>query len=216
MDEFLVHEEDYKGHHIRIHKDDFMVESPREWNNFGHMLCFHSRYDLGDKHDERSEEFDGWSAIEEHLHKVYGACIIIPLRLYDHSGISMSTHSHYPYNCPWDSGQVGFYYVNKAEVLKEFKRKNWNDNLRRKATELMESEVKVYDMYLRGEVYSFTISHDVKCGKCGHTEDVHNDSCGGYYGHDTRAEMITECKGIIDGIIFDAQQLADIATAHQD
>jgi len=31
-----------------LYDDD--AESPREWDNFGRMVCWHSRYNLGDKH----------------------------------------------------------------------------------------------------------------------------------------------------------------------
>jgi len=39
------------------------------------------------------------------------------LYLYDHSGITMSTS---PFSCPWDSGQVGFAYVDRATVEREW------------------------------------------------------------------------------------------------
>jgi hypothetical protein len=43
--------------------------------------------------------------------------VILPLYLYDHGGITMSTGS---FGDPWDSGQVGFIYVSKEKARKEF------------------------------------------------------------------------------------------------
>ncbi len=42
--------------------------------------------------------------------------IILPLFLYDHSGITMSTG---PFSCPWDSGQVGWIYASKKTFIDE-------------------------------------------------------------------------------------------------
>lgn len=42
--------------------------------------------------------------------------IILPLFLYDHSGITISTG---PFSCPWDSGQVGWIYAEKKKLIEE-------------------------------------------------------------------------------------------------
>ncbi|HOO12216.1 MAG TPA: hypothetical protein PK684_04600 [Bacillota bacterium] len=42
--------------HKLIVRYDEDAESPREWGNLGKMICFHGRYDLGDKHDYKSPE----------------------------------------------------------------------------------------------------------------------------------------------------------------
>ena len=39
--------------------------------------------------------------------------VILPLYLYDHSGITMNTCG---FSCPWDSGQVGWIYADKAMI----------------------------------------------------------------------------------------------------
>ena len=42
--------------------------------------------------------------------------VILPLYLYDHSGITMSTSV---FSCPWDSGQVGWIYAEKKKLIEE-------------------------------------------------------------------------------------------------
>ena len=96
----------YEDFKINIwHDQDPM--NPREWDNIGKMVCFHNRYKLGDDHDFRdSEDFDAF--LVEEKDKLY----ILPLYLYDHGGITMKTS---PFSCGWDSGQVGFIFVEKGD-----------------------------------------------------------------------------------------------------
>jgi len=95
---------EYKGYSIRIEPDD-SAESPRtSCDNLGHMVCWHRRYSLGDKH-----EFKEPADFREFLNGQEGV-IYLPRFLYDHSGITMSTG---PFSCPWDSGQVGFIYATR-------------------------------------------------------------------------------------------------------
>lgn len=56
--------------------------------------------------------------VDERLLKVISEkYIVLPLYLYDHSGITMNTTG---FSCPWDSGQVGWIYASKEDALKEF------------------------------------------------------------------------------------------------
>jgi hypothetical protein len=116
--------------------------NPREeCVNFGTMACWHRRYRLGDEQPE------------EYLRGISDA-IVLPIYLYDHSDIAISTA---PFSCPWDSGQVGFISVSKAKVREEFGVKRITAKVREKAEEILRGEVKDYDKYLRGEVWAFEI-----------------------------------------------------------
>ena len=55
--------------------------------------------------------------------------IVMPLYLLDHSGLAMQTTS---FHDPWDSGQVGWVYVSKEDVLKEFGAEKMTGALRKK------------------------------------------------------------------------------------
>ena len=63
-----MQKEEYKGYTIEV-EQDLDPESPREWDCMGTMVCFHKRYDLGDKTDLQSSEFNSWSDLEDHLYK---------------------------------------------------------------------------------------------------------------------------------------------------
>jgi len=149
--------------------NDPMPENPRENEQLGTMICFHSKYDLGDETLLKSSDFNGWDDLENHLKNTLKATAILPLYLYDHSGLTMCTS---PFSCRFDSGQVGFIYITEEVAFKEFG-KNYDI---KKLTKYLEEEVKTYDQYLVGDVYGFEIIKD------GEIED----SCYGFYGSDIK------------------------------
>lgn len=177
---------EYRGHKIVSYYDPEPMNPRTEWDNFGTMICLHKKYSLGDEgHGMNSGDFDSWEEMKSWLEKERDAVVILPLYLYDHSGITMNTGG---FSCRWDSGQVGFIYVSRDTILEEFNRKRLSKNMIARATEILENEVKVYDQYLRGEVYGF----QVEGPEC-------HDSVWGFYGDE--AYMIEEAKGCIDASI---------------
>ncbi len=130
----------------RMHQD---FDNPRSWDNLGTMVCFHNRYDLGDEHNYDHRDYNGWEMMKNAIIKEEDVCVILPLYLYDHSGITMNTTG---FSCNWDSGQVGWIFISKKKVREEYKVKRIGKELIDKVTELLENEVKVYDMYLTGEL----------------------------------------------------------------
>ena len=136
------------------------AESPRDedyQDNLGTMLCFHNRYNLGDDKDllrkkgfnYDSDNYDSWDEMEKAIKKENDIAIILPLWLHDHSGISMS----FGRTCSWDSGQVGFIFIDKETIRKEYNCKRISKKLLLKVEEILKSEVKEYDEYLIGNVY---------------------------------------------------------------
>ena len=111
----------------------------------------------------------------------------LPLWLYDHSGITMSCGARtYPYNDDWDSGCVGWIIMTKETALKErigcYDESNW----REKAIADMKAEVALYDQYLTGDVYGYTLLKEED------GEWVEQDSCWGFYGDDVMANGISD------------------------
>ena len=184
MDEPIQTFKEKNGERVLKIYYDSDTESPREWDNLGKMLCFHKRYNLGDPHEVKSEDFDSWSEIEDYLRNDLNAIIVKPLRLYDHSGISISTTAGYPYSCPWDSGQVGFIYATREDVLENFNKKKITPKMLAMVSDVLEGEVKVYNDYLTGNVYGFNLVKPTKCKTCGHEDEEVLDSCCGFYGDD--------------------------------
>lgn len=134
------------------------ISDPIEW--LEEKLGLTPKYEYT---NERLEE------LEARFYKEY---IALPLYLYDHSGITMKTT---PFGCRWDSGKVGYIYLSKAKAREEYGYKLITKTRREKLLSYLESEVKTFDQYLTGEVYSFKIEDE-------NQDEI--DSCGGFYGTD--------------------------------
>lgn len=160
----------------KIYQDED-PESPREWDNLGIMVCFHGRYNLGDKTDLKSSDFNGWGELAEYLEKEKHAKIILPLYLYDHSGLSMKVGSFQGYlpqgHAEFDSGQVGFIYAPEDAIKKEYSVKKISKQTLEKTKKVLFGEVETYTQYLEGDVYFYKVED----------EDGENvDSLSGIYG----------------------------------
>ena len=178
---------EYKGHTIEIKYDESCEESPREWDNICVFHCHHFDYNLGDKNYSRSEQ-------DEYLEEVREAerngDIVLPLYIYEHSGITISLGSFYGKlsqgHAEFDSGRLGFVQIPRKKMIEEFGKKIFTKKLKERALEIAENEVTELDCYLRGEVYGYVIDED-------------GDSCWGYIG-DIKY-CIEEAKGVVDYMV---------------
>jgi len=148
---------EHAGMVIEIHRDHD-PESPREWCNLGTMICNHRRYNLGDVKGNGDDVPEG--------------AITLPLYLYDHSGITISTS---PFSCTCDSGMVGMIYCTREKAIKEFGGKILTKKIREKVIKCLMNEVEVYDQYLQGDVYGYVIKDE---------EGNELESCWGFFGMD--------------------------------
>nr|VUX18845.1 Uncharacterised protein [Faecalibacterium prausnitzii] len=169
---------------LTIQPDDFFISPRRLDENFGTMICFHRRYDLGDEHnygdnedflkdlylktvwnDEKGEE--KYDRLLDRLSKQpdtpFGsreyACavnqalmaeiekehIVLPLYLYDHSTLAMSMESFVgrAVHAEWDSGQVGWIYVSKADIRAEYQVDRITPSVREQAENRLKDEVRI-------------------------------------------------------------------------
>jgi hypothetical protein len=168
---------------------DNTPESPRTFDNLSIMVCFHKRYALGDKHKYREDEFSGWDELRSTIEKDHDVVAIYPLYIYDHSGITISTT---PFQCRWDSGQVGFVFVDKKTVRECMSVLRITQKMIDKVSADIEDEVNTYDQYLRGDVYGFQLTRKEVCRSCEHVEQEIIDSCYGFYGSDVQKNGILE------------------------
>jgi hypothetical protein len=184
-----------KGNQVlKIYQDD-NPESPREWDNLGIMVCKHSRYKLGDEQTDfngSAEEFEEFLRSERH------ASVILPLYLYDHSGISISTTQNYPFNDRWDASMVGFIYTTDADIKKDFiLNGDVTDSDRDKAREHLIAEVETYNQFLVGDIYCFHLVEEELCN-LNHIHENVIDSCCGFYGSDFESNGLIDSAGIPD------------------
>ena len=190
-----VLEEEYKGYIVKVLIDDSGVDSPRDWDNLGHMICFHRRANYGDKH-----EFDTPSDLDEFFNEQ--KVVKLPIFMYDHSGVALSTGRGYPFNDPWDAGQLGYIYATYDEIRKEYGVKHVTQSITLKVEKVLKSEVEVYSRYLNGEVYGWTIARL-------ETPDEITDSVWGYI--DDTDYVLKEAKDHVDWLVKDAAEKAELA-----
>lgn len=80
---------------VEIFPDIEPINPRKDCDNFGIMVCSHRRYNLSDNEDFDTSEFNSWDEVEAYLIRDMGAVVILPLWLYDHGGISISTQPFY-------------------------------------------------------------------------------------------------------------------------
>jgi hypothetical protein len=213
----------YRGFNINVYFDEDPADPRAEFDGLGTMICFHSQYRLGDVHkfvntadaifrilwedldmhtvtmDEDFQYMQSRDFVEKYWDKFEKATIVLPLYLYDHSGITMKTS---PFSCGWDSGMVGFIYLSRAAAREEYGRLTSKNLLR--VISYLEGEVKEYDYYLTGQVFGYQVKPTTanKSLEC-------DDSCWGFYGETDY--MVTEAKSNIDYAI---KQYKEATVAH--
>jgi len=200
---------------VTIARDEF-PENPRTaFDQLGRMVCWHNHYSLGDEHgyetplvlmhtlsglysDTPAEDLT--EAQRDRIHDAANEkAIILPLYLYDHSGITMRCTQ---FNCSWDSGQVGYIYITLAELREYYSVKRVSQKLYNRAIKGLEAEVAEYDQYLTGDVYHYNIVKNVN------DEKVVIDSCGGFYGQDEY--MLDEIRNVIAANIANTPQQLEL------
>lgn len=181
----------YRGYTIAIDYDNDPM-NPRDWDNFGTMICLHGRYSLGDIQGLDNQDLHSWTDIHDYIEKDLGGVIILPLHLYDHSGISIKVGSyrgltpHYG----WDTGQVGYIYCTQADI-------DVAGIDMAKAEEILLGEIKTYDRYLTGQVYTYRITKESTCETCNHTSENFEDSVSGWEDADIAMQ---EAMQVVDSL----------------
>ena len=188
----VIETKEYNGVRLRIFQDEVGDCNPREWDNLGTIICFHNDYVLGDKNDISKSNFNSWNELGDFLIEEKKAVVIFPIRIYEHSGISISITNEYPYNDRWDSGQIGFIYCDRETILKEYNIKSITQKTIEKVKECLRAEIETYNQYLTGEVFGYVLDKKVICDKCSNIEYEHIDSCWGYYGNDFKKNGLSD------------------------
>lgn len=151
------------GHRVVVEYDQHPT-SPREWDNVGtvvlHERC---RYSFGDE----TASGDQLREIADDPNN-----IVLPVYLYDHSGITIRTSA---FSCRWDSGQVGIIYCTKQRAIKEWGKKILTKKVREQVISYMQGEIEELDQYLTGQVFGYRIYDP---------EGNELDSCWGYMEED--------------------------------
>lgn len=164
------------GHIIKVWNDE-LPESPREWCSDSKFYTWHHRYRSPDNHN-----------LEDPMYVLPIDCIGIKVWMYDHSGHCYAAADKNPFHCPWDSGQVGWIFISRADARKRLGMSRLHLHHISIIRDQLISEVKLFSEYVNGEVYGFTLYDP---------EGNELDSCGGFYGSD-RDYMLETARSFIN------------------
>jgi len=177
---------EYKGYNIKIYFDDW-TDSPLDDEGLAHFALFHRRYDLPNDTSIDSDCFNSWGDMEAEIYKQYDVLECLSVSMYDHSGVHI--YEGHP-TCPWDSGRIGFVFLDKQEVRKWYNVKRISRKTKEKAVACMRAQLKGYAAYVNGETYSYTIED---------SEGDIVDSCGGFIGSDhEESGLLEDARSFID------------------
>lgn len=179
---------EYRGYTIEIYQDEFPENPLTEWDGNVEFCCWHRGYDLGNS-ERFGNRLEGPEECQEYAKRTRS--ILLPLYMYDHSGIALSLGRDYPFNCRWDSGQLGYILIDREWLRKHYGKKYFTKKIRQQLLKSAEANVQLYNDYLSGAVYGYNVE---KAG----------DSCCGFYGYDHEKSGLLEMSK--DGIAYHIEQ----------
>ena len=177
------------GYTVKLFYDEG-CESPREYENLGLFLGFHSNRYLGDRIgdetfdptvlDEEYPELNTWTGLCQYLKATYGARVILKVGIIDHSGVAYYIGGG-PHPCDpggWDSGTCGVIFdtTDRRKACGGESDDYYTDEM---ITEQLTAEIEEYSQWASGQCYGYVIT------------DSNGDevvSCWGYIGYEYAKE----------------------------
>ena len=164
--------------------------SPREDSNLGYFITKDSSYSSPDKHeelesiiastgDEAQNQDDHMKRIMDEFNQALPQdekiLAIYPVCKYEHGDVNYSLGTSHGF----DYSNNGFYIItDKTQKEIGATKKDWE--------RIIESEIKIYNKWVNGEVYSFTYYYN---------DGEAEESCGGFYDiEDIREYLPTSWK----------------------
>jgi hypothetical protein len=192
----------YKDTLVFIHVDDDPQDPRVEWDNSGIFWGWHSRYKIGDpgeverygktfyKKEFDPGNYDNFGQVADAIYKEHRALTVLPVRLHDHGGLSLSISSS---GDRWDSGQLGLIWMPR-EGLADLGYKIASKHAVAKAEKQLHAEIEVMDAYVSGRVYGWE-SYVCVSHKDEYAIGPAIDATWGYYGHKEIPYMLEVALG---------------------
>lgn len=156
---------------------DSGIESPRSWDNLGTFISTcgngdNTDFRFGNNYESRQDFIEkGETEIRKYFKDV---AVVMAVHKYSHSGVGYSTSNGYPYNCPWDSGTVGFIFATKKDIRDNWGIKRVTKKYIEQTEDILASEIETFSQWSNGDIVGFRIEENGE----------ETDSCYGFYGYD--------------------------------
>lgn len=153
----------HAGRIVNVYIDDDPLDPRTECDNASIIVHWHRRYDFGRRvgSETTEETIREWASDRADV-----VLAILPLYLYDHSGLVLKCGA---FGDPFDSGQVGFIYIDRttSDCM------GYEGLSTEEYEAILRQEIQTYNHYLAGEIYCYEV--------VGTNGDV-LESCGGFVG----------------------------------
>lgn len=152
--------------------------SDRCWQLYGHNAWIAGKPQYGVVDEAENLEYLSDSIMEYlPMEDLTAICrnhlVILPLYLYEHSGLTMNTSG---FSCPWDSGQCGYIWTTTKRAMEIMGHPTGRGKeFLERITESLQAEVSMYDSYLKNDCYGYIVE------KYQDDEWTEIDSYWGYY-----------------------------------
>ncbi len=174
---------EHAGFTVELHYDeDGSFADPRDAANIETMVCWHPSYILGDEQiaanggavqtvfetETGRRDFRSLQHVERYLRLALDVIVVLPLTLYDHSGLSMRVSSSPGAFDPggWDSTFCGFVFATAESVAELcgtgkdgglYAPEDWEGTPLEWVTEQLRIAVDLYSAWLSGQVYGYVV-----------------------------------------------------------
>jgi hypothetical protein len=215
------------GKYKAIFELDDTCDSPIDNDTLGTMVTWHRNYDIGhitnpdypkgnfksvlmsDRLGYEESDYPYWTTEEEYqeLDRLVKELYILKnLYIHDHGSVYLSTT---PFSDPWDSGHLGFIYVDKKAVHEmyhldsqlsfNFMDVHFEDNASRLrsdetkfllAAEQLDLEVSLYNKWSQGDTWIYLV-YEIDADPSA-AESEYVESCGNLIGEDEALESATD------------------------
>ena len=163
------------------HEDD----SPLAYWDLGKFWGFpHRSYNIGHEQVRDREHFD---ELLKEAEKEDSISILV--RSYEHSMISFSTGTSYPFDCRWDASVAGVVIIPRNKIKGEIS-DEVNDSVNKK----VEALLKDYTAWMNGWIYVVIKREEHLCDRCdeGHETPNSREIEGPFFDEDDAEKFILE------------------------
>jgi len=165
-----------RENYVRYFLNEYHGEIVKQHKRLDYSYCLddYANDDAPVSYDKVLEIVEKW--VDKNL-------FVLPIYVYEHGGITMSTGG---FSCSWDSGQAGYIYSDKKRALALAGNKKMSKAVEARIYKAMKHHVAYCASLCEGSVYGYTWEHG---------------GCGGFVVVEYRADydyMVDEAKREID------------------
>lgn len=147
------------------------------------------------------ESFEELKSLEDIMTGIHRVAYILPIYMYNHSNIILTTEKSDLEYAKWDKSYIGAIFCLKDKAVEYF---GDIEEIEERVMDFLKSEIEVYSQYLNGSVTCYVLYSKSTCKECKYIHYEEVDSCYNFYGTDYMT------NGILDHIDISYDELNDL------